>query len=126
MHTRITFLCVILVCNKFRLFLVDFPKSNSRLRKTILVDTRIIVFSQSCEKSNSRIYENFIFEGRNIQFSWVSFSRRIIRELYFLGKPCITKMDKFSEKFRTAFDPPLLFGKSYCNFFQNSLPKYCF
>ena len=69
MPTRITFLCVILVCHKFRLFLVDFPKSNSCLRKAILVATRILVFSLICEKSNSRIYENVIFEGRNKQFS---------------------------------------------------------
>ena len=27
-----------------------------------------------------------------------------------------TKTDEFSEKFQTAFDPPLIFGKSYCGF----------
>ena len=61
--TRITFLCVILVCHKFRLFLVHFPKSNSRLRKAILVSTRILVFSLSCEKGNSRIYEKCHIRG---------------------------------------------------------------
>ena len=28
-------------------------------------------------------------------------------------------MDEFSEKLQTAFDPPLIFGKLYCNFFYN-------
>ena len=27
-------------------------------------------------------------------------------------------MDEFSEKFQTAFDPPLIFRKLYCNFFK--------
>ena len=30
-----------------------------------------------------------------------------------------TKSDEFLEKCRTAFDPPLIFGKLCCNFFQN-------
>ena len=33
-----------------------------------------------------------------------------------LGTPGPTKTDEFSEKFETAFDPPLIFGKSYCGF----------
>ena len=36
-----------------------------------------------------------------------------------IDKGCLTssKTDEFSEKFQTAFDPPpLIFGKSYCNF----------
>ena len=33
------------------------------------------------------------------------------------GTDGVTKTDKFSEKFQTAFDPPpLIFGKSYCGF----------
>ena len=31
-----------------------------------------------------------------------------------LGKPYPTKTDEFSEKFQTAYDPPLIFGKVYC------------
>ena len=39
--------------------------------------------------------------------------------IFCLGKPHPTKTDEFSEKFQTAFDPPLLiFGKSYCRFFK--------
>ena len=33
-----------------------------------------------------------------------------------LGKDPATKSDEFLEKFQTAFDPPLIFGKLYCNF----------
>ena len=34
-----------------------------------------------------------------------------------IGKPLLTKTDKFSEKFQTAFDPHLRhFRKSYCKF----------
>ena len=33
-----------------------------------------------------------------------------------LGTDGPTKTDEFSEKFQTAFDPPLIFGKSYCGF----------
>ena len=61
--TRITFLRVILVCQKFRLFLVDFSKSNSRLRKVILGSARILLFSLACEKSNSRTDENCHIRG---------------------------------------------------------------
>ena len=32
--------------------------------------------------------------------------------LWNLGKPVRTKMDEISENFRTAFDPPPLFGKN--------------
>ena len=28
-----------------------------------------------------------------------------------------TKSDEFLEKIQTALDPPLIFGKLYCNFF---------
>ena len=34
-----------------------------------------------------------------------------------LGKHPLSKTDEFSEKFQTAFDPPLIFGKSCCGFF---------
>ena len=35
-----------------------------------------------------------------------------------LGNGGATKLDEFSEKFQTAFDPlPLIFGKLYCKFF---------
>ena len=33
-----------------------------------------------------------------------------------LGKDGVSKTDEFSEKFQTAFDPPLIFGKSCCAF----------
>ena len=33
-----------------------------------------------------------------------------------LGKGKPTKTDEFLEKFLTAFDPPLIFGKLYCGF----------
>ena len=33
-----------------------------------------------------------------------------------LGMDPATKSDEFSEKFQTAFDPPLIFRKLYCNF----------
>ena len=58
---RITFLRVILV-------LVDFSKSNFRLRKVILGSARMSVFSLTCEKSNSRTTENFIFLTCRTQF----------------------------------------------------------
>ena len=29
-----------------------------------------------------------------------------------------TKLDEFSEKFQTALDPPLIFGKLCCKFFM--------
>ena len=35
---------------------------------------------------------------------------------YSLGKDGVPKIDLFSEKFQTAFDPPLIFGKSCCAF----------
>ena len=39
----------------------------------------------------------------------------------FLGTGGPTKMDEFSEKFQTAFDPPpLIFGKLYCGFRDKS------
>ena len=34
-----------------------------------------------------------------------------------LGKDAATKSDDILEKFQMAFDPPLIFGKLYCNFF---------
>ena len=38
-----------------------------------------------------------------------------------LGTGDATKTDEFSGKFQTAFDlPPLIFGKSYCNFFPKN------
>ena len=44
---------------------------------------------------------------------------------HWLGKPRTSKTDEFSEKFQTALDPPpLILGKSHCNFFRNSWPKY--
>ena len=33
------------------------------------------------------------------------------------GKSGVTKSDEFLEKFQTAFDPPLIFGKLCCKFF---------
>ena len=33
-----------------------------------------------------------------------------------LGTEHVSKSDEFSEKFQTAFDPPLIFGKLYCGF----------
>ena len=41
---------------------------------------------------------------------------------WFLGMPYTS--NEFSEKFQAAFDPTLIFGKSYCNFFWNSWLKY--
>ena len=42
----------------------------------------------------------------------------ILVVLSLLGTPSPSKIDEFSEKFQTAFDPPpLIFGKLYCNFF---------
>ena len=41
------------------------------------------------------------------------------------GKGGNTKSDEFLEKFQTAFDlPPLIFGKSYCNFFVMDMVVY--
>ena len=40
--------------------------------------------------------------------------------MYLLGKPLPTKMDEFSEKFQTAINPPLIFGKFYCGFRDKS------
>ena len=33
------------------------------------------------------------------------------------GRIPLPKSDEFLEKFQTAFDPPLIFGKLYCKFF---------
>merc|ERR1712208_225665 len=62
-QTRITFLRVILVCPKFRLFLVDFSKSNSRLRKAILAQTRIAYFSLSLSGKKDYVFRTW-FECR--------------------------------------------------------------
>ena len=35
-----------------------------------------------------------------------------------LGKLSPSKMDEFSEKFQTSFDPPLIFGKLCCKFLK--------
>ena len=44
--------------------------------------------------------------------------------MYFdIGMPYITKTDEFSEKFQTAFDPPLIFGKLYCGFRDKIVTK---
>ena len=40
-----------------------------------------------------------------------------------LGTIEATKTDVFSEKFQTAFDPPLIFGKSYCRFRDKNATK---
>ena len=40
-----------------------------------------------------------------------------------LGMPRISKSDEFSEKFQTAFDPPLIFGKLYCGFRDKIVTK---
>ena len=37
--------------------------------------------------------------------------------------PRISKSDEFSEKFQTAFDPPLIFGKLYCGFRDKIVTK---
>ena len=37
-----------------------------------------------------------------------------------LGTVSATKTDEFSEKFQKAFNPPLIFGKSYCGFCDKS------
>jgi len=37
-----------------------------------------------------------------------------------LGTGGPTKMDEFSEKIQTAFDPPLIFGKLFCGFRDKS------
>ena len=37
--------------------------------------------------------------------------------------PHISKTDEFSEKFQTAFDPPLIFGKLYCGFRDKIVTK---
>ena len=42
-----------------------------------------------------------------------------------LGNGGATKLDEFSEKFQTAFDPPpLIFGKLYCKFFIMDMVAY--
>ena len=45
--------------------------------------------------------------------------------IYTLGRPVFTKMDEFSENFRTTFDPPPrpFFGKLYCVFFRKFMTK---
>ena len=41
------------------------------------------------------------------------------RQQHKAGKDPATTLDDFLEIFQTAFDPPLIFGKLYCNFFYN-------
>ena len=56
-----------------------------------------------------------------IIFSVTRGSRSDVRDLLsYLGKGNPTKTDEFSDKFQTAFDPPLIFGKSYCGFRDKS------
>ena len=38
-----------------------------------------------------------------------------------LGTGNATDTDELSEKFQTAFDPPLILGKSCCNYFSKYL-----
>ena len=44
--------------------------------------------------------------------------------IFHAGKGPATKSDKFSEKFHTAFNPPLIFGKLFCNFFMTDMSAY--
>ena len=39
-----------------------------------------------------------------------------------IGTSDATKTDQLSEKIQTTFDPPLIFGKSCCNFFSQKSP----
>ena len=46
----------------------------------------------------------------------ISPGRTFLKFNFYLGKDGVSKTDEFSEKFQTAFDPPLIFGKSCCAF----------
>ena len=39
------------------------------------------------------------------------------------GTSHVSKSDEFSEKFKTAFDPPLIFGKLHCAFRDKIVTK---
>ena len=56
-------------------------------------------------------------------FVWAKWKETIITGLV-LGKDPATKSDDFLEKFQTAFDPPLIFGKLYCKFFVMDMIAY--
>ena len=61
----------------------------------------------------------------NANFS--PFSPRSIFLIFYskgLGKDPATKSDEFLEKLQTAFDPPLIFGKLYCNFFTMDMVAF--
>ena len=45
-------------------------------------------------------------------------------DFYDSGKDGCTKLDKFSEKFQTAFDPPSHFWKLSCKFFMTDMVAY--
>ena len=57
---------------------------------------------------------HYLCQKNDILLSFLSLSPLVAD----LGKGPATKSDGFLEKFQTAFDPPpLIFGKSYSNFF---------
>ena len=45
-------------------------------------------------------------------------------KIFDLGKGLATKSDEFSEKFQTAFDPPLIFGNYVTIFFMIDMVAY--
>ena len=50
-------------------------------------------------------------------------TKEYVHKLGLLGTGGCTKTDEFSEKFQTAFDAPLIFGKSCCNFSEKPCLK---
>ena len=70
--------------------------------------------SSKCQ-SVSKKYVKSIETGTTLK------SPSTTKYLFFpLGTGGPTKTDEFSEKFQTAYDPPLIFGKSYCGFCDKS------
>ena len=67
----------------------------------------------------------FVVDDVNLKFEevdWVKAGNVWVRCVFgnaFLGKDPATKLDEFLEKFQTAFDPPLIFGRLCCKFFYN-------
>ena len=59
-------------------------------------------------------------EGLKHEIGWL----RVQDLVDCLGKDPATKSDEFLGKFQTAFDPPLIFGKSYCKFFMMDMVAF--
>ena len=77
-------------------------------------------FMFDCTINNNESSECLIWSKLGYK-AWIRTLNLVIHGLITLGKDGCAKSDEFSEKIQTAFNPtPLIFGKSYFNFFGNA------